>query len=118
MWNKPLKVFKGVSNVFEIEIQDFEQQPAAISSYEFRFRVKNKEQDVVINKGLTNNTTQANRLDLSLLEEDIADLPEGMYVWGISIRDENNRVRPIYLESNGEAEGKLHLVEWFPEENP
>lgn len=112
-WNKPLKIYKGADNLLDIVVNDFDLQPVAVGAYEFRFKVKNKNHDVVLNKVLGLRAGQNNRLALDLLEEDLSALTVGMYVWGISLRDELGRERPIYLEVNGEAEGTMQLINWF-----
>lgn len=112
-WNKPLKIYKGADNLLDIVVNDFDLQPVALGAHEVRFKVKNKNHDVVINKVLTVRNGYSNRLALDLLEEELADLTVGMYIWGISLKDELNRSRPLYLEVNGEAEGTMQLIHWF-----
>ena len=40
-------------------------------------------------------------------------MPVGLYDWGLSIVDERNRERPIYLEVNGDAVSTFELLNWF-----
>jgi len=112
-WNKPLKVYKGADNYIDIVMNDFDLQPVVVNTYTFKFKVKDQDQNLLINKivGFRSGTT--NRLALNILKEDTAAMNIGLYTWGLSIIDENNRERPIYLEVNGDAVSTFELLSWF-----
>lgn len=112
MWNKPIKLFKGVDNTFDIQIQDYEQQPVPVKPYVFRFRAVDNNGISVLSKELTFREGATNRLGLDISRHEIADLEPGLYNWGLSIDDEEGSERPLYLEQNGSADGSLEIANW------
>lgn len=112
MWNKPLKLFKGVDNTFDIQIQDFDQQPVPVKPYTFRFRAVDFNEIPVLSKELVFREGFTNRLALDINRYEIADLEPAQYKWGLSIDDENGLERPLYLEQNGAAEGTMEITDW------
>ena len=112
-WNKPLKIYKGADNFLDIVINDFDLQPLPVNLYVFKFKVKNNNGTTVLIKELGFRLNATNRLALDLLEEDLAGLNLGLYYWGLSLTDELNRERPLYLELNGDAESTFQLCNWF-----
>lgn len=112
MWNKPIKLFKGVDNTFDIQIQDYEQQPVPVKPYIFRFRAVDFNGIPVLSKELTFREGATNRLALDISRHEIADLEPGLYNWGLSIDDEEGKERPLYLEQNGSADGSLEIANW------
>jgi len=112
MWNKPLKVYKGVTNSFDLSIQDFDQQPVPVRPYVFRFRAVDIHGVSVISKTLTFRPGTTNRLGLDITRDEITDLDIGEYNWAISVDDENGYERPLYLELNSSVDGQLIIEEW------
>lgn len=112
MYNKPLKVFKGVDNFFDIAVQDFEQQPVAIKAYTFRFRAIDHNEVPVITKTIAFRIDDPNKLALQITRDELADLTLGFYKWGISADDGEGNERPIYLDLNGGAEGSMEVSDW------
>jgi hypothetical protein len=112
-WNKPLKIYKGADNFLDVVINDFDLQPLAVNLYTFKFKVKDNNNNTVLIKQMGFRQNATNRLALDLLEEDLASLNVGLYVWGLSLIDERGKERPIYLELNGEAESTFQLSSWF-----
>jgi len=113
MWNKPLRVYKGADNFIDIVVNDFDLQPTTVNLYTFNFRVRDREQTLLLDKDIAIKTGFTNRLALNILEADLADVNIGMYTWGISLTDENGLKRPLYLELNGNAEGSIQVARWF-----
>lgn len=113
MWNKPLRVYKGADNFVDIVVNDFDLQPTTVNLYTFNFRVRDREQNLLLDKSIGYRVGYTNRLALDILEEDLADVNIGMYTWGISLTDENGLKRPLYLELNGSAEGSIQVARWF-----
>jgi hypothetical protein len=113
MWNKPLRVYKGADNFIDIVVNDFDLQPTTVNLYTFNFRVRDREQNLLLDKDIAIKTGFTNRLALNILEADLADVNIGMYTWGISLTDENGLKRPLYLELNGNAEGSIQVARWF-----
>lgn len=111
-WNNPIRVYRGLDNYFDIVLKDFDLQPVAVTTYVFKFKVKNSNNDVVLTKNLTFGTAGSNRLNLNILKEDVLYLKPGLYTWGLSMMNENNREVPIYLELNGDAIGTFNLQDW------
>lgn len=112
MWNKPLKVYKGTHNEFEIQIQDFNQQPVPIGAYSFYFRVLDNNEVSQISKPIGFVSGSTNRLLLNIDRDELSDLDIGFYTWGISLIDEDQRERPLYLDLNGGAKGQLEIAAW------
>lgn len=112
MWNKPIKLFKGVDNTFDIQIQDFDQQPVPVRAYVFRFRAVDFNGIPVLSKELTFREGTTNRLALDISRHEIADLEPAQYKWGLTLDDEDGLERPLYLEQNGAAEGSLDISDW------
>lgn len=112
MYNKPLKVFKGVDNFFDIAVQDFEQQPLPIKTYTFRFRAIDHNEVPVISKDIAFKIDDPNKLSLIVTRDELADLTLGFYKWGISADDGEGNERPIYLDLNGGAEGSMEVSDW------
>jgi len=112
MWNKPLKVFKGVDNVFDIVIQDFDQQPVAVGAYSFLFRALDNNEVAMISKPVGFKPGTTNRLLLEITRDEVADLDTGFYTWGISLVDENDQERPLYLELNGSTRSTMEIGAW------
>lgn len=112
MWNKPLKVFKGVNNVFDIVIQDFDQQPVPVGAYSFLFRALDNNEVSMISKPVGFKPDSNNRLLLEITRDEIADLDTGFYTWGISLVDEDGRERPLYLELNGGTRSTMEIGGW------
>ena len=113
MWNKPLRVYKGADNFIDIVVNDFDLQPTTVNLYTFNFRVRDREQTLLLDKDIAIKTGFTNRLALNILEADLVDVNIGMYTWGISLTDENGLKRPLYLELNGNAEGSIQVARWF-----
>ena len=109
--SRNLKVFKGVDNFIDIAVQDQEQQWLAINDYSFRFKVRDREANIIIDKELGFVEGYSYKLGIDLLVADLADLDLGTYVWGITVIDEDERTRPLFLELNGEVDGVLQLVD-------
>jgi hypothetical protein len=112
MWNKPLKIFKGVTNVFDIVVQDFDQQPVAVKPYVFRFRAVDNNDVAVLSKVIGFRPDSTNKLALDINRDEITDLDTGFYKWAISIDDGEGTERPIYLDLNGGVEGSMEVGEW------
>lgn len=112
MYNKPLKVFKGVDNFFDIAIQDFEQQPVPVKIYTFRFRAIDHNEVAVISKDISFKIDDPTKLALNITRDELADLTLGFYKWGISADDGEGNERPIYLDLNGGAEGSMEISDW------
>lgn len=112
MWNKPLKLYKGVTNTFDLSVQDFDQQPIPVRPYVFRFRAVDHHGVPVISKTLAFRPGTTNRLALDITRDELADLDIGEYKWAISIDDENGLERPLYLELNGSVDGTMEIAEW------
>lgn len=112
MWNKPLKFFKGVDNTFDIQIQDFDQQPIPVKIYVVRFRAVDSNEIPVLSKELLPKDGSSSRLELKIDRHDIADLEPGLYKWGLTIDDEDGLERPLYLEQNGSADGTMEIATW------
>jgi len=112
MWNKPIKLFKGVDNVFDIQVQDFDQQPIPVRTYVIRFRAVDFNEIPVLSKELNFREGFTNRLALDISRHEIADLEPALYKWGLSIDDGEGLERPLYLEQNGATEGSLEISDW------
>lgn len=112
MWNKPLKVYKGVYNVFEIVIQDFDQQPVPVGAYSFLFRALDNNEVAMISKPISFKPGETNKLLLEITRDEIWDLDTGFYTWGISLVDENGKERPLYLELNGSTRSVMEIGAW------
>jgi len=112
MWNKPIKLFRGVDNTFDILVQDFDQQPYAATACTFRFRAADRNHMVVLTKTLSLRTGFTNKIALDFNRLEIADLEAGLYTWGLSIEDEDGSERPLYLEQNGSSESMMEIAEW------
>ena len=112
MWNKPIKVFKGVENKFDITVQDFDQQPVAVRPYIFRFRAVDSNGVPVLSKVIGFRSGQANTLGLDLMRDELTDLDSGLYTWAISIDDGEGTETPIYLDLNGGADGSMEVGDW------
>ena len=109
--SRNLIVFRGVDNFIDIAVQDQEQQWLAINDYSFRFKVRDREANIIIDKEVGFVEGYNYKLGLDLLVADLADLDLGSYVWGITVIDEDDRIRPLFLELNGEVDGVLQLVD-------
>lgn len=117
MWNKPIKVFKGVDNTFDIQIQDFDQQPVPVNPYVFRFKAADRNELVVLSKDLKFREGFKNRLALDIDRLEISDLEPGLYKWALSIEDDLGAERPLYVELNGSVEGTLEIADWSYADN-
>lgn len=113
MWNKPLRIYKGADNFIDIVVNDFDLQPVAVNIYTFNFRVRDRENTLILEKDIGLRANYTNRLALDILEADLADVNIGQYTWGISLTDEDGKKRPLYLEVNGNAEGSIQVARWF-----
>lgn len=113
MWNKPLIIYQGADNILDVVINDFDMQPLVVNIYRFKFKVKNNKDDVVLVKEMKFKEGATNRLSLEIMENDVSTWSLGMYTWGISVTDDLNRERPLYLELNGDAESTFQLRRWF-----
>ena len=109
MWNKPLKVYQGVDNAYELIVHDFDQQPVAITSYTARFRAIDATGNYQIDKVVEIKVDTTNRLDLQLLKGDLADLEPGFYSYSVTL-DDGSTERPLYFEQNGNAVGQMELL--------
>lgn len=113
MWNKPLIIYQGADNILDVVVNDFDMQPLPVNIYRFKFKVKNNKDDVVLVKEMKFKEGATNRLSLEIMENDVSTWSLGMYTWGISVTDDLNRERPMYLELNGDAESTFQLRRWF-----
>lgn len=102
-----------MDNYIDIVVSDFDEQPVAVKTYAFTFKVRDQQNNLVINKPIGFKPGATNRLALNILKEDTLYLPAGLYVWGISVINENNREFPLYLELNGDAFGTFNLQNWI-----
>jgi hypothetical protein len=109
MWNKPLKVYQGVDNAYELIIHDFDQQPVEITSYTARFRAIDATGNYALDKQVAIKSGTVNRLDLQLLKEDLAEFELGFYHYSVTLNDGTTE-RPLYFEQNGTAVGQMELL--------
>lgn len=109
--SRHLIVFRGVDNFIDIAVQDQEQQWLAINDYSFRFKVRDRSANIIIDKEIIFVEGYNYKLGIDLLATDLADLDLGSYVWGVTVIDEDDRTRPLFLELNGEVDGVLQLVD-------
>lgn len=112
MWNKPIKVFKGVENRFDITVQDFDQQPVAVRPYILRFRAVDDNGVPVLSKVVGFRPGKANTLGLDIMRDELTDLNPGLYSWGISIDDGEGTETPLYLDLNGGSDGSMEVGDW------
>ena len=109
MWNKPLKVYQGVDNAYELIVHDFDQQPVPITDYTARFRAIDATGNYQIDKVVGIKSGTDNRLDLQLLKADLEDLEPGLYHYSVTL-DDGSTERPLYFEQNGTAVGQMELL--------
>lgn len=109
MWNKPLKVYKGVDNAFELLVHDFDQQPVPITDFTARIRAVDATGNYALDKALAIKTGYNNRLDLQILKEDTEELEAGFYEYSVTLSADGVE-RPLYFEQNGEAIGTLEIL--------
>jgi hypothetical protein len=109
MWNKPLKVYQGVDNAYELIIHDFDQQPVPVTAYTARFRAIDATGSYALDKAVAIKTGTTNRLDLQLLKADLAELELGFYHYSVTLT-KDAKERPLYFEQNGTAVGQMELL--------
>lgn len=105
-----IRVFKGIDNFIDIIVNDEEQQPLTINNNSFKFKVRDRDSTLLIDKQLEFVEGYTNRLALDLLSTDLEDINIGIYTWGIAMTDEDQRIRPLYLEINGDVDGAFHVI--------
>ena len=109
MWNKPLKVYQGVDNAYELIVHDFDQQTVALDGYTARFRAMDASGTYYLDKVIVLKTGTTNKLDLQLLKTDLVDLVPGFYSYSVTL-DDGQTERPLYFEQNGTAVGQMELL--------
>ena len=109
MWNKPLKVYQGVDNAYELVVTDFDQQSVTLSSYTARFRAIDANGSYALDKPLAIKVGTTNKLNLILNSEDLNDLIPGFYTYSVTL-DDGTYQRPLYFEQNGNAVGQLEVL--------
>lgn len=109
MWNKPLKVYQGVDNAYELIVHDFDQQAIEITDYTARFRAIDATGSYQIDKEVAIKVGTTNRLDLQLLKADLEELELGFYTYSVTLSDGTTE-RPLYFEQNGTAVGQMELL--------
>jgi len=112
MWNKPLKVFKGVQNSFDIVVQDFDQQPVTVRPYIIRFRAVDSNDVPVLSKVLGFRPNKTNVIALDIMRDEITDLNPGLYSWALTMDDGEGSEKPLYIDLNNSAAGSLEVGDW------
>jgi len=107
--SRSIKVFKGVDNFIDVAVKDQEQQSLSVSEYSFHFKVRDREANIIIDKALGFVEGCTDKLAVDLLVADLDSIDLGSYVWGITVVDEDNKTRPLFLALNGDIEGTLQV---------
>lgn len=109
--SKNIVVYRGVDNFIDIIVNDQEQQPVAVNSYEFELRVRDSEFNTILDKTLGFVDGFRNRLALDLTIAELQDLELGTYTYAIAMTDTDGYTRPLFLELNGEANAKFQVID-------
>ena len=109
MWNKPLKVYQGVDNAYELVVTDFDQQSVTLSSYTARFRAIDANGSYALDKTLAIKVGTTNKLNVLLNSADLSDMTPGFYTFSVTLSDGTYQ-RPLYFEQNGNALGTMEVL--------
>jgi len=109
MWNKPLKVYQGVDNAYELVVTDFDQQSVTLSSYTARFRAIDANGSYALDKTLAIKVGTTNKLNVLLNSADLSDMTPGFYTYSVTLSDGTYQ-RPLYFEQNGNALGTMEVL--------
>jgi hypothetical protein len=117
MYQRDLKIQKGIKNQIRIQFKNSDQKNVKISSTQtFVFSMFDAtEQRLLIEKNLDvldiNTTSTRGQALLTLTENDTIDLPKSNYTYSVKVLDTDGSYLPAYSNTYYGMSGTLHLTE-------
>jgi len=119
VYQRNLKIYRGVGNKIEFKVKNSDQKPATITNRTFVFRLISREtQELLIKKDCVLVDASIGRVYLELSDLELLDIEPAMYQYSLTYEVRNNQgdfytvtdSKPVYVDSQYGVNGIIEIL--------
>lgn len=120
MYQRTLKIYKGIDNVVRFTFKNSDQKPVNITGWSVKFNLLSDEVGaVIISKDAVGVDLVKGVITVMIDEMDLIDLDNEFYNYSLSVTDPNGSEQVVYTDDNYTARGLVQVAAGhYPEFRP
>ena len=110
MYQRTLKLYKGIDNIVRFTFKNSEQKPVNITGWAVNFNITSDEEGtIVVTKPVTTIDALKGIITVNVSDLDLVDLNNEYYNYSLSVTDPNGIEQVIYTDDNYTARGEVQI---------